>query len=368
MNHSERFRALMAGEKVDRLPVYFFGTWHETKARWKTEGLETVDQINCDHGPQVPGMDPDWENGMWDCHGLVNLSCIGDIQREVLEETDTCIIERTSTGNVVKNNKLGSSISHVLEYALKPERESWEKFKRFLDPNDPRRHPADWEAKTDALVKSDRMLAFYAGSMYGELRNWMGIENISLLMYDDPELFEEMVSYMTDFFLKLNGPIVEKISFDLAYFFEDYCGVNGPLFSPSIYSEVLDKYYRKAIQFYKERNVAFTLLDSDGVVDKFVPLWRKSGIDIIFPIEVGTWNESPEKMRLKFGKDLKMLGGVDKHVINKGEEAIRQHLMGMKSVVLDGGFLPIPDHRVPPECSYDDMLTYIGVFREVFKL
>ena len=42
-------------------------------------------------------------------------------------------------------SKHGSSIPHTIEHALKPDRASWEKFKRFLDPDDPSRRPPDPE-------------------------------------------------------------------------------------------------------------------------------------------------------------------------------------------------------------------------------
>lgn len=366
MNHSERFRALFNGDRVDRIPVYFFGSWRETKDRWKREGLNTVDAYG-DPGPQVPGMDPDWEAGMWDCHGLVYVHPIADGEREVLEETDDHIIYRNGFGDTVKDSKLGSTIVHTLEYGLTPTRESWERYKSFIDPNDPRRRGADWEQKAEALSASGMMLAFMGGSLYGWLRNWMGIENISMLMYDDPALFEDMVSYLTDYFMALTAPVLKKVSFDLVYFFEDCCGSTGPLFSPAIYDAVLDKYYKKLIGFYRANGVALALVDSDGKVDRFIPHWLGSGFDIIFPIEVGTWGASPMQLREQFGPDLKMMGGVDKHIIAQGEEAIRAHLMSLKPAVEAGGYLPIPDHRIPPECSYQDMLTYIRVFNEVFN-
>ena len=59
-----------------------------------------------------------------------------------------------------------------------------------------------------------------------------------------------------------------------------------------------------------------------------------------------------------------MIGGVDKHVIPLGEDMIRKHLLEMKEEVKRGGYLPIPDHRTPTECSYDQFLTYIKVFNE----
>lgn len=78
--------------------------------------------------------------------------------------------------------------------------------------------------------------------------------------------------------------------------------------------------------------------------------------------EIGKWKNSPGGMRNKFGNDLKMLGGVDKHVIPLGEEAIRKHLEEMRDEVKRGGYIPIPDHRIPPECSYEQFMTYIKVF------
>jgi len=367
MNHSERFRAIFRGEKIDRIPLYFFGTWRETKIRWKNEGLDTIIDFDSDAGPQVPGMDPDWEYGMWDCHGLVNANPIGKIEHKVIEETEDYIIYRDTLGNIIMNSKRGSTITHALEYSLKPTRESWDNFKKFLNPDDPSRWGKDWEAKAEELSKSGKVLVFMGGSMYGWIRNWMGIEGISFLMYDDPKLYEEMVDYLTEYFIQLMSPVLKKASFDMVYFFEDCCGVNGPLFSPVIYKKILDKYYKKLINFYKENGVAFALVDSDGKVDEFIPLWLESGFDIIFPIEVGSWEASPVKLRRQFGRKLKMFGGVNKHVIPQGEDAIRKHLTELKPVVDEGGYIPIPDHRIPPECSYKDFRTYIKVFNEVFN-
>ena len=34
MDHKTRFKAVFNNEQVDRMPLYFFGTWEETKERW----------------------------------------------------------------------------------------------------------------------------------------------------------------------------------------------------------------------------------------------------------------------------------------------------------------------------------------------
>jgi len=62
-----------------------------------------------------------------------------------------------------------------------------------------------------------------------------------------------------------------------------------------------------------------------------------------------------------------MLGAVDKRLIYADEDALRAHLLSLKPEADKGGFLPIPDHRIPPETSYAQMLRYIELFNEVFN-
>jgi hypothetical protein len=73
------------------------------------------------------------------------------------------------------------------------------------------------------------MLTFLEGSMYGWFRNWMGVENVSMLIYTDPDLYNEMAAYLTDYFITLIRPVLKKVKFDLVCFFEDCCGTAGPL-------------------------------------------------------------------------------------------------------------------------------------------
>jgi hypothetical protein len=62
-----------------------------------------------------------------------------------------------------------------------------------------------------------------------------------------------------------------------------------------------------------------------------------------------------------------MMGGVDKHVIPKGEAAIREHLRELQPLAREGGFIPLPDHRIPPDCSLEQFRSYIRIFKEVFN-
>jgi uroporphyrinogen decarboxylase len=193
----------------------------------------------------------------------------------------------------------------------------------------------------------------------------MGVEELSYLMYDDPVLLEEILEHLANFWMTLMRPVLAKVRFDFAYFFEDCCFNTGPLVSPDLYRKHFDKYYRRLIEFYRSMGVPFMLMDSDGKVDALIDCWLDSGFDILFPIEVGTWKTDPVALRRRFGKRLRMMGGVDKHVIPRGEAAIRKHLEPLRPLVAEGGFIPLPDHRIPPHCSFEQFRTYVRVFKEV---
>ena len=136
---------------------------------------------------------------------------------------------------------------------------------------------------------------------------------------------------------------------------------------PDLYKTYFDRRYRRMIDFYHKMGVKYVLMDSDGKIDDLLPLWLDSGFDIIFPIEVGTWKANPVALRKKYGKQMRMMGGVDKHVVPLGEKAIRSELEPLKGIVDEGGFIPMPDHRIPPDCSLSQFQTYIRIFKETFN-
>ncbi|GHU69291.1 hypothetical protein FACS1894184_13070 [Clostridia bacterium] len=368
MTHRERFNRVFTFQPVDRIPILFFGTWPQTRERWRQEGYTDFVDSGGDQGPQLPGMDPDWEPGLWNEHGIVRIGPIGDQQWEILEKRDNGImVVKNSLGRVDIVREDGASIPHTLTYPLEPTRESWSHFKKYFDVQIDSRYTPGWEKIADAQNARDAVTCFIGGSLYGWVRDYMGVEQLSYLMYDDPELLEEIIITIEQHMMRLTVPMLERMKFDFVYFLEDCCGSSGPLFSPTIYKRLFDRHYRNMIRFYKEHGVPLALIDSDGFAEPMIQCWLDSGFDIIFPIEVGKWGANAVCLRQKFGNHLRMFGGVDKRLIYTDEAALRRHLLTLKPAVDQGGYIPIPDHRITPETSYRQMARYIELFDEVFN-
>jgi uroporphyrinogen decarboxylase len=65
------------------------------------------------------------------------------------------------------------------------------------------------------------------------------------------------------------------------------------------------------------------------------------------------------ELRKKYGRDLRLWGGVDKRELAKGPAAIDSHLASLLPMIEDGGFIPTVDHLVPPDVSLENFEYYM---------
>jgi uroporphyrinogen decarboxylase len=188
-----------------------------------------------------------------------------------------------------------------------------------------------------------------------------------MLIYDDSALFEEMVVTLADCIIESITPALESgVKFEYAHFWEDMCYRAGPLLSPKVFEKVLVPNYRRITSLLKSYGTDIVVLDCDGDITKLVPLWLEAGVNCLMPIEVGVWGADPIKMRTQFGRELRMIGGFDKRILALGPEKITQEIERLGQVVEDGGYIPLPDHKVPPDVSLSNYVHYLREARRVW--
>ncbi len=86
----------------------------------------------------------------------------------------------------------------------------------------------------------------------------------------------------------------------------------------------------------------------------------------MFPVEMNGGSD-PVALRERFGKDLRLLGGVDKMVLQTDKDSIKKELERLRPVVEEGGFIPHVDHRTQPTVSLENYLYYLDLKREMFN-
>ncbi len=349
MNSRERFLATMNYQSRDRCPWGEMGFWPETLERWHNEGWPDDVYLN-----DFFGFDRLRESV------TVNTGFVPGYKREILEETDRYIIVRRETGIIAKEFKgdLSYHMPQWLDFPIKT-RHDWEtEIRPRLNPLSPTRYPEYWDEKVRMWKSRDYPLTLRMGSIFGWLRNWMGLEAIALALYDDPDWIQEMMNTMVDFCIACGERALQDVDLDYILLWEDMAYKNGPLISPRMFRQFMLKPYKKLTGFIRDHGINLIFVDSDGDAQSLIPLWIEGGVNGFYPIERAAGMD-PIVVRQQFGPDLRLLGGIDKRAMISGPAAIDAELTHILPLFKEGGFLPWCDHHVPPDVPLEHYLYYV---------
>ena len=380
MNNRERILAILNYKKYDRMPLLHFGYWRETLLKWANEGHISVDQAKSwgdgnptdDEITNLLGFDSNWARtfnpGVYLDPGFEHkvIKTLPDGSRHERNGHGVTILVKNDTVSIP------AEIEHLLV-----DRASWEKhYKHRFQYSESRvkRGGVNVNGKTvkagegglDYLKTGERdcFYGIYCGSMIGHLRDIVGVVGLSYLIADDRELVDEMVETIGDLAYRCIKEALETgAKFDFAHFWEDICFKNGPLVSPRFFKTKICPQYERITSLLKEYGINIVTVDCDGKIDALVGHWLSSGVNTMFPIEVGTWDASIAPWRAQYGKELRGVGGMNKVVFSRDRAAIDAEIERLKPLMDLGGFIPCPDHRIAPDGKWDLVKYYCDKMR-----
>ncbi len=349
MTARERFVQTLRFEHADPPVVFWSGAWQTTLEQWREQGwdgrpfheLFDVDRllaVDVNYGPEprfvYQVLEEDGRTRLYVNHE-------GILMREFKEHSET-------------------SMPQFVKFPV----ESAADFDRFeeerLDPLKAARFPEEWRLRVTEHATSDQPRRCWPnrwGGFFGALRNMMGVENLCLAFYDDPQLVERMMSQRADALIAITDQIMKVTDFEVFWFWEDMAYKHGPLVGPDLYRRFALKHYRRVCDWLRSRGVRHIWLDSDGDIHSLIPIWLESGINGLWPFEVQAGMDVVE-IRRTYGHDLGLAGGIDKRCVAAGGELMRREVDRVMPLVEDGGYFPELDHSAPPDISWAHMCDY----------
>ena len=365
MNNRERTMAILNYEKYDKMPVVHFGYWSQLVDKWVEEGHITKEESAEHIVSEKLGFDYGWGAQYGGHNGLMP-----GFEWKILEERpDGSKIQQNGSG-LIEEIKTGLTSIPSTVGTLMTGREAWEElYKPKLHPDKNRygnpEQLADVKKNMESLTDSPAGLM--CGSLYGAIRDMLGVEGLCYLYADDEDLYYKIIDTIGNLCYEVAKPILESgIKPDFLHFWEDICFKNGPLVNPAIFKEYVGPHYKKITDLGKKYGANFASLDCDGCIDKLVPIWLENGVNVMFPIEVGTWEASIEPWRKEYGKELRGVGGMNKNIFALDFKAVDKEIERLRPLIDLGGFIPCPDHRIPPEAKWDNIRYYCDQMRKIF--
>jgi uroporphyrinogen decarboxylase len=365
MDYKTRFNKTLKHQKPDRVPMDFAGTtltqyhnqflkkfmaYHDLSADTEEDALEKI----------MDNYDIDFRKVGTLFRPITKLT---DFSRKAQGfYTDCWGIKRMDTG----------MYWDIYEYPLK--NATFDEIKNFPWPSAKDIDMDDLKKETEKAKRlyydSDHVIVCnHPVYGYFEMACWMfSFDDFLYRMAAEPEVaywfFENFHKYVTDvneiYYASIGRYVHMTTSGD------DFGMQAGPFMSPDMFKECIAPWYKKRIEQVKSIcNIPY-FHHSCGSVFKLLDTIIDMGVDILNPIQPGTQDMEPEKLKNAFGDRITFWGGIDEqHLLAKGTpEEIKKEVRRIVDIMgKNGGYGMAASHNIQPDVPCENVDAMLTAFR-----
>jgi hypothetical protein len=238
-----------------------------------------------------------------------------------------------------------------------------------LDPHDPRRLPKRWKAKVRAWRKREHVLLLrvHEGFFLSlGVEGWRRFSEVMQLVMDDPKRIQEWMAIQGEFAAALADGILRQVEVDAAIFGEPISSIHGPLISPQMYKAFVLSNYEPVLDVLEKHDVGTIILRTYANSRALLPSVMKTRINCLWACECGTESMDYRTLRETYGKDLRLIGGIDTDVLLQDQDAIRHEVEDkVASLLFSGGYIPLADGRIRKPITFENYKYYRQLLEEI---
>ncbi len=238
-----------------------------------------------------------------------------------------------------------------------------------LDPHEEGRLPANWSQKLQNWQSRDYplMLRVHRGIFQTlGIMDWERFSEIMYLMLEDPEFVREAMAIQAAFVCQLGERILQDVQVDAVIFSEPIGDNNNPLISPRMYEELALTSYSPILDLVRRHGVKTIIFRTYANARILIPSILKWGFNCLWACEVNNAAMDYGDLRREFGRDLRLIGGIDTDVLRQDKNAI-QHEIEEKvpPLLAEGGYIPLADGRIRVDIPFDNYVYYRQLLEKV---
>ena len=242
-------------------------------------------------------------------------------------------------------------------------------FKRRLNPSDKRRLPNRWARRVRAWQSRDHVLMLYVHRGFFQtmgVRNWRSFAEVIMLLTDQPDVVRRRMQIQGEFAAQLTDRILQEVEIDVVVFSEPIGGNDRPLISPQMYEDFVLKSYQPILDVLQRRNMATICLQTYANARILIPVILKWGFNCLWACEVNIEAMDYRSLRKEFGRDLRLIGGIDLDALRKDKAAIRREIEEkVPPLIAEGGYIPLADGRVRADVPFENYVYYRQLLEKV---
>ena len=218
-------------------------------------------------------------------------------------------------------------------------------FKRSLDPGEEGRLPKDLKVHVKAGKARDYTLFMrvHRGFFLSMgVRGWRRFSEVMEALMTNPQLVRESMSIRGEFAARLAERVLSRVEVDAVVFNEPIGGNDRPLISPGMYEEFVLKSYEPVLAAIRQYGVKTIIFRTYANARLLIPSILKWGFNCLWACEVNIAAMDYRDIRKEFGRDLRLIGGIDLDALRAGREAVKREIEEKVPELLSGGgYVPL---------------------------
>ena len=243
--------------------------------------------------------------------------------------------------------------------------------RRRLDPDDPGRLPEDWPRRVRAWRRRRHVLQLPVHRGFFPamgVRTWPRFVEVCYQLADAPALVHEIMAIQAEFSARLAERILRDVRVDFASFSEPIGGNNDPLLSPRTYERFVLPSYQPVLDVLRNGGVETIVFVTYANARVLLPSVLEAGFDCLWACEAHTRAMDYRALRRRFGRSLRLIGGIDVGVLRQGKAAIRREVeRKVPPLLAQGGYIPLADGRVRPDVPFEHYLYYRRLLEQIAR-
>ncbi|HUW59736.1 MAG TPA: uroporphyrinogen decarboxylase family protein [Candidatus Bathyarchaeia archaeon] len=168
----------------------------------------------------------------------------------------------------------------------------------------------------------------------------LGMDNLMIKMYEDPDLVDAVFEHVVQFYLDVNARIFDAAapSIDILFIGNDFGSQNGPLVSEHLFRRFILAHLKKFIDLGHAYG-KFVMLHCCGSFVDLLPAMIEIGLDGIHAVQPSCRGMDLAALKANFGHRILFNGAIDSHhiLIEGTPDLVRQKTREVLDIMKPGG-------------------------------
>lgn len=202
-----------------------------------------------------------------------------------------------------------------------------------------------------------------------DLIDLLGMEEVFLKMYDQPELIDTLLKHIVDYYAAVNQSILDAAgdAIDVLFIGNDFGSQTGALFSESMFRRFLLPHLARLVDLGHAYGLQVMLHCCGGFVE-LIPAMIEIGLDGLHALQPCCPDMAPQRLKQTFGDRILLNGAIDSHhvLIEGSPGAVRNNTRKiLQTMMPGGGYIAGASHdAILEETPTDNVLAMFDAIRE----